>query len=340
MPFSLHMLWLPNLWLWKASPFFGPRSFPCNPPLRSIFFLLMQFHGHAVFEASCFLDYPPLLQIGPRRKYIINWSDHEYQTEGRHSPHVFPSDRSLEVSSIGHWPCWLCCTARVILSVSICLLLSWIIMAALAGALAVDHLSKWFHPTPWQSTWMGPLISSKAKIASDFSISSCALNFHPEQSCGITLQTVVFDVVERPLHKPVMHSFIEKCITNPLKYSWSTSITTLRTWWAASVFQRSCWGTDLKALSRSSQMTCKLSWSFCVLNRLPYHGGMLYTTRHSWDSSFLVWNVNVPVRCHEISEPCSQTREIGFSFHIWQWDWSKLIQTLGFLFLGDAYALS
>lgn len=63
-----------------------------------------------------------------------------------------------------HWACQFCCTAKTILSVSICLLLSWIIMAVLAGAFAMDHLSMWFHPSLRWSTSMGSLISSKAKI--------------------------------------------------------------------------------------------------------------------------------------------------------------------------------
>ena len=52
--------------------------------------------GTTAQAAAGVLNYPPLLQIGSRREYIINRSDHKCQTEGRHSPNVFPCDGSLE----------------------------------------------------------------------------------------------------------------------------------------------------------------------------------------------------------------------------------------------------
>ena len=41
-----------------------------------------------------------------------------------------------------------------------------------------------------QPEWALP-ISSKAKIACDFSTSSCALNFRPYRSCGVTSRTLL-----------------------------------------------------------------------------------------------------------------------------------------------------
>ena len=73
-------------------------------------------------------------------------------------------------------------------------------MAALAGASAVDNLSKWFHPTPWRSTWMGPSYFLKSQnclwlldllLRSELpSIPKLWRNF---------ADSVVFGVVERPL---------------------------------------------------------------------------------------------------------------------------------------------
>lgn len=155
-----------------------PREWPASPYCIVLPCMPERLGTSAEFAAGI-LDYPPLLQIISRREHFINQSAHECQIEGRHSPNVILCDR------IGHWPCWLCCVARVIPfpSVSFSLGLS---KAALAGALAMDlHLPKRFH----LNSWLGPLISSKAKIFSDFLISSCTLNIHPKWRCGITSWT-------------------------------------------------------------------------------------------------------------------------------------------------------
>ena len=45
-------------------------------------------------------------------------------------------------------------------SLSISLLLSWIISSALTAEQDSDHFAKWFQPTAWRPVWIGPRISS------------------------------------------------------------------------------------------------------------------------------------------------------------------------------------
>ena len=144
--------------------------------------------------ASCFekslgvLDYSPLLQIGPRRKYIIDRSDHECQAEERHSPNVFPCDGFLE-DFISYCPLALLAllhcqsdSFRFHLSPSLLKWLLWLVHL-------LWTISQSGSIRSWRSTWMGPLISPKAKIASDFSI--LALWISVQLCCGITSWTLL-----------------------------------------------------------------------------------------------------------------------------------------------------
>ena len=141
--------------------------------------------------AAGVLNYPPLLQISSRRECIINRSDHECQKEGRHSPNVFPWYGSFEDL--------IPCCPLTLLALLHCQSDSFRFLSpsllnyhgCFGWCICLGPSLKVVPSDSWRSTWMGPLISSKAKIACDFSISSCALNFRPERSCGITSRTLL-----------------------------------------------------------------------------------------------------------------------------------------------------
>ena len=110
-------------------------------------------------------DSPPL-QVVAWGQHIINWANYKGQPEWIHVQHFMPHDRPLHdvvpcspLSLLYHlWNSEL----------SISLRLSCTTSEALTGALALDHLVKWFHPTLWRSCWIWPLISSNFEVSSDF----------------------------------------------------------------------------------------------------------------------------------------------------------------------------